>query len=695
MQIYVTHETKNRLRLNFCQYKTFSFEEIAQIQNALGSLEGILKLKIYQRIGEIALNFEAPMSKKKLLDFLSQFHFSQSLNEEEKAFLTGIELNYIYKNRLFKTTAQHFFNKLFLPMPFGMAVGVFKSLPYLKSGLKSLWQRKVDVSILDATAIGISILRRDMTTASSVMYLLGVGELLEEWTHKKSVDDLAKNMAINVDNVWIKSPSGEESLVPLSQVKEGDLLIIRTGAMIPIDGTVKSGEAMVNQAALTGEPIPVVKDEGKAVYAGTVVEEGSLVILVDKPLAESRYARIVNMIEESEKLKSGVQSSAENLADKLVPFSFLGAGLAFLFTRNLNKALAFLMVDFSCALKLTIPLSVLSAMKEASQASIVIKGGKFLEAIAEAETIVFDKTGTLTKASPVVHDVIALGDNDRKEMLRIAACLEEHFPHSVATAVVNQAKIEGLTHEEMHSKVEYIIAHGIASEIGNDRILIGSHHFIFDDEKVSVAPEDEIILKNLPAHFSHLYMAINHKLVAILLIEDPIRDEAKEMIEKLKALGIKPVMMTGDSYRTAKAVSETLGFEEFYAEVLPEDKANFIKEEKALGKKVIMIGDGVNDSPALSASDCGIAMQDGSSLAQEISDVTISSNDLESLIMLINLSRALMKRIKNNYHVVTGFNGGLIALGFLGLLSPGVSALLHNGSTLAIALKSMSPLLKK
>lgn len=695
MQIYVTHETKNRLRLNFCQYKTFSFEEIAQIQNALGSLEGILKLKIYQRIGEIALNFEAPMSKKKLLDFLSQFHFSQSLNEEEKAFLTGIELNYIYKNRLFKTTAQHFFNKLFLPMPFGMTVGVFKSLPYLKSGLKSLWQRKVDVSILDATAIGISILRRDMTTASSVMYLLGVGELLEEWTHKKSVDDLAKNMAINVDNVWIKSPSGEESLVPLSQVKEGDLLIIRTGAMIPIDGTVKSGEAMVNQAALTGEPIPVVKDEGKAVYAGTVVEEGSLVILVDKPLAESRYARIVNMIEESEKLKSGVQSSAENLADKLVPFSFLGAGLAFLFTRNLNKALAFLMVDFSCALKLTIPLSVLSAMKEASQASIVIKGGKFLEAIAEAETIVFDKTGTLTKASPVVHDVIALGDNDRKEMLRIAACLEEHFPHSVATAVVNQAKIEGLTHEEMHSKVEYIIAHGIASEIGNDRILIGSHHFIFDDEKVSVAPEDEIILKNLPAHFSHLYMAINHKLVAILLIEDPIRDEAKEMIEKLKALGIKPVMMTGDSYRTAKAVSETLGFEEFYAEVLPEDKANFIKEEKALGKKVIMIGDGVNDSPALSASDCGIAMQDGSSLAQEISDVTISSNDLESLIMLINLSRALMKRIKNNYHVVTGFNGGLIALGFLGLLSPGVSALLHNGSTLAIALKSMSPLLKK
>lgn len=695
MQIYVTHETKNRLRLNFCHYKTFSFEEIAQIQNALGSLEGILKLKIYQRIGEIALNFEAPMSKKKLLDFLSQFHFSQSLNEEEKAFLTGIELNYIYKNRLFKTTAQHFFNKLFLPMPFGMAVGVFKSLPYLKSGLKSLWQRKVDVSILDATAIGISILRRDMTTASSVMYLLGVGELLEEWTHKKSVDDLAKNMAINVDNVWIKSPSGEESLVPLSQVKEGDLLIIRTGAMIPIDGTVKSGEAMVNQAALTGEPIPVVKDEGKAVYAGTVVEEGSLVILVDKPLAESRYARIVNMIEESEKLKSGVQSSAENLADKLVPFSFLGAGLAFLFTRNLNKALAFLMVDFSCALKLTIPLSVLSAMKEASQASIVIKGGKFLEAIAEAETIVFDKTGTLTKASPVVHDVIALGDNDRKEMLRIAACLEEHFPHSVATAVVNQAKIEGLTHEEMHSKVEYIIAHGIASEIGNDRILIGSHHFIFDDEKVSVAPEDEIILKNLPAHFSHLYMAINHKLVAILLIEDPIRDEAKEMIEKLKALGIKPVMMTGDSYRTAKAVSETLGFEEFYAEVLPEDKANFIKEEKALGKKVIMIGDGVNDSPALSASDCGIAMQDGSSLAQEISDVTISSNDLESLIMLINLSRALMKRIKNNYHVVTGFNGGLIALGFLGLLSPGVSALLHNGSTLAIALKSMSPLLKK
>lgn len=695
MQILLSHETKERLRLNFCQHKAFTFEEVAQLQNALGTKKGITKLKVYQRIGEIALSFKRPLTKKEILDFLSTFQFSSTLTEEESAFLTGIELNHTYKNRLIFTTLRHAFNRLFLPMPLGMAIGIYKSLPYLKEGLKSLWQRKMDVAILDATAIGISILRRDMATASSVMYLLGVGELLEEWTHKKSVDDLAKNMAINVDNVWLKTPSGEEVLVPLSQIGEGDLMVIRTGAMIPIDGMVKEGEAMVNQAALTGEPIPVVKTEGKPVYAGTVVEEGSLTILVDKPLSESRYARIVTMIEESEKLKSGIQSSAERLADKLVPFSFLGAGLAFLLTRNLNKALAFLMVDFSCALKLTIPLSVLSAMKEASEASIVIKGGKFLEAIAEAETIVFDKTGTLTKASPVVNEVIALGGNDRDEMLRVAACLEEHFPHSVATAVVNQAKKEGLIHEEMHSKVEYIIAHGIASEIEGKRILIGSHHFIFDDEKVRVREEDKPLLENLPEHFSHLYMAINHELAAVLLIEDPIREEAKEMIKTLKTLGIKPVMMTGDSYRTAKAVSEVLGFEEFYAEVLPEDKANFVKEEKALGRKVIMIGDGVNDSPALSASDCGIAMQDGSSLAQEISDVTISSNDLESLITLIKLSKALMKRIKNNYHTVTGFNGGLIALGFLGLLSPGLSALLHNGSTLAIALRSMSPLLKK
>lgn len=695
MQIYLAHQTKYRLRLNCTQYKTFSLEEMAQLQNALSSLGGITKLKIYQRIGELAISYEAPMTKKAILDFLSDFHFSSVLSEEASAYLTGIELNQTYKNRLMAKTAQHLFNKFFLPMPVNMAIGLYKSLPYLKEGLKSLWQRKMDVAILDATAIGISILRRDMATASSIMYLLGVGELLEEWTHKKSVDDLAKNMAIKVDNVWLKTPSGEEVLVPLSHVKEGDALILRTGAMIPIDGTVTEGEAMVNQAALTGEPIPVVKVKDKAVYAGTVIEEGSLTILVDKPLSESRYARIVTMIEESEKLKSGVQASAESLADKLVPFSFLGAGLAYLFTRNLNKALAFLMVDFSCALKLTMPLAVLSAMKEASQSSIVIKGGKFLEAIAEAETIVFDKTGTLTKASPIVHEVIALDGNDRDEMLRIAACLEEHFPHSVATAVVNQAKKEGLTHEEMHSKVEYIIAHGIASEIEDKRILIGSYHFIFEDEGVSVEEKDKAILENLPAHFSHLYMAINHKLAAILLIEDPIREEAKAMIEALKSLGVKPVMMTGDSYRTAKAVSEALGFEEFYAEVLPEDKADFVKKEKASGKKVIMIGDGVNDSPALSASDCGIAMQDSSSLAQEISDVTISSNDLESLITLIKLSRALMKRINHNYHTVTGFNGGLIALGFLGLLSPGLSALLHNGSTLAIALKSMSPLLKR
>lgn len=695
MQILVKHAVKGRLRVKILKKNALNYEEIAQLQVAFPLVDGLKKLKYYNRIGEIALYYEAPQTKEALLHALSQFQFQKELPDEAKACLTGIELNDIYKRRLLWKTVFHFAKKMLLPTPLNYGFGIYRALPFLLSGLKSLYNRRIDVAILDASAIGISILRKDIPTASNVMYLLGIGELLEEWTHKKSIDDLAKNMAINVDNVWLRLETGEEVLVPLSSVKENDVLVLRMGALIPIDGTVVSGEAMVNQATLTGESIPVVKNTGKSVYAGTIVEEGALDILVDKPLAESRYARIVNMIEESEKLKSNVQSSAEKLADKLVPFSFLGSILAFLFTRNLNKALAFLMVDFSCALKLAIPLSVLSAMKEASSHSIVIKGGKFLEACAQADTIVFDKTGTLTKASPVVHDVIALGDNDKREMLRIAACLEEHFPHSVATAVVNQAKIEGLTHEEMHSEVEYIIAHGIASSIEDKRVLIGSYHFIFEDEAIPINEEEKAVLADLPAHFSHLYMAIDHKLSAILLIEDPIREEAPAMISALKAMGIRPVMMTGDSYRTAKAVAERLGFEEFYAEVLPEDKANFVQAVKADGKKVIMIGDGVNDSPALSASDAGIAMRDSSSLAQEISDITISSNDLMSLVTLIEISQNLMKRIKFNYRTVTGFNGGLIALGFFSLLTPSTSALLHNGSTLVLALNSMTPLLKE
>ena len=695
MQILVKHATKGRLRIKIVKKASLSYEEIAQLQVAFPILNGLKKLKYYSHIGELALYYDVPQTKEALLHALSQFQFQEELSDEAKTCLTGIELNDVYKKRLFSKTFFHFTKKILLPASLNYVLGVYGAIPYLLSGLKSLYQKRIDVALLDASAIGISILRNDIPSASNIMYLLGIGELLEEWTHKKSIDDLAKNMAINVDNVWLRLETGEEVLLPLSSVKENDVLVLRMGGLIPIDGTVLSGEAMVNQATLTGESIPVVKNKGKSVYAGTVVEEGAIDILVDKPLAESRYARIVNMIEESEKLKSNVQSSAEKLADKLVPFSFLGAIFAFLLTRNLNKALAFLMVDFSCALKLAIPLSVLSAMKEAASHSIVIKGGKFLEACAEADTIVFDKTGTLTKASPVVHDVITLDGNDKREMLRIAACLEEHFPHSVARAVVNQAKIEGLTHEEMHSEVEYIIAHGIASTIDNKRVLIGSYHFIFEDEAIPVTEEEEAILAALPAHFSHLYMAIDHKLSAILLIEDPIREEAPAMIKALKAMGIRPVMMTGDSYRTAKAVAEELGFEEFFAEVLPEDKANFVQAEKAKNKKVIMIGDGVNDSPALSASDAGIAMQDSSSLAREISDITISSNDLMSLVTLIEIARSLMKRIKFNYRTVTGFNGGLIALGFFALITPGSSALLHNGSTLVLALNSMTPLLKE
>lgn len=691
MQILIKHQTKKRLHLRLTEKKRLNPEEIAQLQGSLQALEAVKKIKIYPRIAEFAVFYEG--ERQALLDFLAAFHFTEQLAGEYENFITGVNLSREYKEALISTSLLHFASKM-LPFPIRAMLTTVKALAFIKLGFKSLWARRFDVAILDATAITASLLRRDYKTAASVIYLLTIGELLEEWTHKKSIDDLAKNTAIQVDRVWRKLADGSEVEVPLSAVQENDILVLRTGSLIPVDGEVIQGEGMVNQAALTGESIPVLKDAGKTVYAGTALEEGRLEISVDQAIGNTRYERIVAMIEESEKLKSAVQSKAEHLADRLVPFSFLGAALTFLLTRNVNRALAFLMVDFSCALKLSMPLSVLSAMNEATSQKIIVKGGKFLEACAEAEVIVFDKTGTLTKATPQVAEVIPFGHYHRDELLRIAACLEEHFPHSMASAVVQQAQKENLTHDEMHSNVEYIIAHGIASAIEDKRVLIGSAHFLFDDEGVPLTPQDKEKLSRIPDHYSHLYMSIDHRLEAVICIEDPIREEAKAMVSALKELGIRPVMMTGDSYRTVKAVAEELGFEEFFAEVLPEDKASYIQKEKELGRKVIMIGDGINDSPALSASDAGIAMQDSSSLAQQISDITISSNNLESLVTLIQISRALMKRIKRNYRFVTGFNGALILGGFSGLMMPQQSAILHNGSTLLLSLSSMTPLLK-
>ena len=547
--------------------------------------------------------------------------------------------------------------------------------------------------VLDATAIGVSIARNNMNTAGSIMFLLGIGEILEEWTHKKSVDDLARSMSLNVGKVWL-CQGEQDVLVSTSDVREGDLVRVHMGNIIPFDGTVVSGEAMVNQASLTGESIPVQKNAEGIVYAGTVLEEGELVIRVDQTNGSSRYEKIVTMIEESEKLKTSMESKASHLADKLVPYTLLGTGLTYALTRNATKALSVLMVDFSCALKLAMPISVLSAIREASLHNITVKGGKYLEAMAEADTIVFDKTGTLTKANPTVVDVVSFNGQDSDELLRIAACLEEHFPHSMAKAVVDAAAEKNLEHEEVHSEVEYIVAHGISSMIDGQKVVIGSHHFVFEDEKCTVDPEKMDTFNSLPPEYSHLYMAINNRLAAVICIEDPLREEAAAVIQSLKMAGIgKVVMMTGDSDRTAKAIAKKAGIDEYYSEVLPEDKANFVEKEKAKGRKVIMIGDGINDSPALSAADIGVSISDGAEIAREIADVTIGADNLYEIVTLKALSNSLVKRIDKNYRFIVSFNAGLIVLGVAGIIPPTMSALLHNGSTLAIGMKSMENLL--
>ena len=682
------HESPGRIRVHAMQ-KRMTMAQADILEYYLKAQEGVIEAKVYDRTGDAVIFYEG--KREGMILALSRFSYKG--NEGLVPSQTGRALNREYEDKLVLTVVDRVISTLFYPIPLKRVITGVKAIPYLFKGLQTLFQRKIEVSLLDAVAISASILTGDYDTASSVMFLLSVGEILEEWTHKKSVDDLARTMSLNVDKVW-PLVQGEEVLLPLNEVEVGQEIIVRTGNMIPLDGKVSFGEAMVNQASMTGESIPVRKKIGSSAYAGTVVEEGECRIRVEKLAGSGRYDRIVKMIEESEKLKSATEDKASHLADKLVPYSLGGAALTYLLTRNVTKALAFLMVDFSCALKLSMPVAVLSAMREAGKHKISVKGGKFMEAISEANTIVFDKTGTLTYAKPKVEDIITFNNADENEMLRMAACLEEHYPHSMANAVVAEAEARDLHHAERHSKVEYVVAHGISSIYEGKHVLIGSHHFIFDDEHCTVPKGEEEKLASIPPEHSALYLAVDGELTTVILISDPLRKEAVGVIQDLKALGIdKVVMMTGDNKKTAHAVARMVGVDEFHAEVLPEDKASFIQEEHRLGRKVIMVGDGINDSPALSEADAGIAISAGAAIAKEVADITIQEGDLYELVILKKLSNRLMKRIHGNYNFIIGFNAMLIALGLAGILTPSNSALFHNISTIATGLKSMTPLI--
>lgn len=690
MKFVIKHEIKGRIRIHILQSR-MTFEQADTLEYYLSNNKLVTSVKVRERLQDATISYIG--SREDIIKLLTSFKYNNVEVPDVYLQNSGRELNREYWDKLVNKVFLYGANKIFLPNPIRECITLTKSVKYLWNGVRTLASRKIEVPVLDATAIGVSIARNNMNTAGSIMFLLGIGEILEEWTHKKSVDDLARSMSLNVGKVWL-CQGEQDVLVSTSDVREGDLVRVHMGNIIPFDGTVVSGEAMVNQASLTGESIPVQKNAEGIVYAGTVLEEGELVIRVDQTNGSSRYEKIVTMIEESEKLKTSMESKASHLADKLVPYTLLGTGLTYALTRNATKALSVLMVDFSCALKLAMPISVLSAIREASLHNITVKGGKYLEAMAEADTIVFDKTGTLTKANPTVVDVVSFNGQDSDELLRIAACLEEHFPHSMAKAVVDAAAEKNLEHEEVHSEVEYIVAHGISSMIDGQKVVIGSHHFVFEDEKCTVDPEKMGTFNSLPPEYSHLYMAINNKLAAVICIEDPLREEAAAVIRSLKMAGIgKVVMMTGDSDRTAKAIAKKAGIDEYYSEVLPEDKANFVEKEKAKGRKVIMIGDGINDSPALSAADIGISISDGAEIAREIADVTIGADNLYEIVTLKALSNSLVKRIDKNYRFIVSFNAGLIVLGVAGIIPPTMSALLHNGSTLAIGMKSMENLL--
>ena len=680
------------MRVHVCNVR-MTLHRADVLEAYLNHHDAIEKATVYERTGDVVLYYRG--RRADAVQALSRYKFDQPELDALVTTADSRKLNQEYQEKMCDLVAGHFFRKLFLPAPIRAAYTVWRSIAFVWKGVQCLLHRRLEVEVLDALSIGVSVLRGDFSTAGSVMFLLNLGSLLEEWTRKKSLDDLARSMALNVDKVWVRS-QGTEVLLPLTKVQPGDEIVVRSGNMVPLDGTVIEGEAMVNQAALTGESMPVRKAKGATVYAGTVVEEGECVFLAKAAGGANRYDKIVAMIEESEKLKSSTENRALELADKLVPWCLAGTVVTYALTRNVTRAISILMVDFSCALKLSMPLAVLSAMRECGTAHITVKGGKYLEALAKADTIVFDKTGTLTRATPQVVDIIPFSNSEKDDVLRLAACLEEHFPHSMANAVVRAAREQGLAHEEMHSEVEYIVAHGIASRVGGERVVIGSYHFVFEDEHCIIPADEQEKFDQMPAEYSHLYMAASGQLVGVICIADPLRPEAASVLRQLHKLGIRnTVMMTGDSYRTAEAIARQVGVDQFFAEVLPEDKANFVQKAKAEGHTVVMIGDGINDSPALSAADIGIAINSGAAIAREIADVTIKADSLEELVTLKTIANALQHRVSSNYRFVLSFNSTLIALGALGILQPAASAMLHNLSTIGISLRSMTNLIQK
>ncbi len=690
MKCTILHEGKGRMRVHVEKVR-MTLHRADVLEAYLNHNDAIVHAAVYERTGDVVITYTGRRSAA--VAVLAGYKFDVPENDALVTSADSRKLNREYQDKMFNLVAGRALRKLFLPAPIAAAYTVFRSIGFIWKGVRCVLSRKLEVEVLDALSIGVSILRGDYGTAGSVMFLLNLGSLLEEWTRKKSLDDLARSMALNVDKVWVRS-QGTEVLVPLTKVRSGDEVVVRSGNMIPLDGTVLEGEAMVNQAALTGESMPVRKVEGSTIYAGTVVEEGECVFVAKAEGGSNRYDKIVAMIEESEKLKSSTENRALALADRLVPWCLGATGVTYLLTRNVTRAISCLMVDFSCALKLSMPLAVLSAMRECGSYHITVKGGKYLEALSKADTIVFDKTGTLTRATPQVVEVVPFSGCEEREVLQLAACLEEHFPHSMANAVVRAARERGISHEEMHSEVEYIVAHGIASRVGNERVVIGSYHFVFEDEKCTVPAAEQEKFDTLKPEYSHLYMAASGQLVGVICIADPLRPEAAQVLNSLRALGIKnTVMMTGDSERTAAAIAKQVGVDHFFAEVLPEDKANFVQQAKAEGHTVVMIGDGINDSPALSAADIGIAINSGAAIAREIADVTIKADSLEELVALKAIANAMQKRVHANYRFVLSFNSALILLGALGILQPASSAMLHNLSTIGISLKSMTNLL--
>ena len=690
MRFKIEHEIRGRVRLHICQ-KRMTCRQADQLEYFLTKLNGVISVKVVERNQDVVICYSD--NREEMLRAIQRFSYEKAEAPESYLQNSGREMNGEYWEKMVNHVVLHYGKKIFLPLPVRTFLTTLKSVKYIWKGVRTLAKCRIEVPVLDATAIGVSMLRGDFSTASSVMFLLGFGEILEDWTHKKSVDDLARSMSLNVSKVWLITEDSEVQ-VGTDEIKPGDRVRIHMGTVIPFDGIVTEGEAMVNEASLTGESMPVAKHESSYVYAGTVMEEGELTIRVKETSGSTKFEKIVTMIEETEKLKSAVESKAEHLADRLVPYTLAGTALTYALTRNVTKALSILMVDFSCALKLAMPISVLAAIREANAHHITVKGGKFLEAVAEADTIVFDKTGTLTKAQPTVVDVVSFNGDSKENLLRLAACMEEHFPHSMAKAVMDAAKGRGLTHEEMHSKVEYIVAHGISTMVDGRKAIIGSHHFVFEDEKCTIPVGKEELFRNLPEEYSHLYLGIEGKLAAVICIEDPLRPEAPEVVKALRKAGFTQiVMMTGDSDRTAKAIAARVGVDKYYSEVLPEDKAKFVEEAKAQDRKVLMVGDGINDSPALSAADVGIAISDGAELAREIADITIGADDLSVMVTLKEISNGLMDKIHKNYRRIVGINGSLIALGVTGVIQPTMSALLHNTSTLLIGMDSMKSVL--